>query len=131
MAYRVFPMPFSVLWWSACCPERTTLPTPRVSAQIDRVPQQGKSGVYLSRYTSHRRTIPSVRHCHCKLTSEVIRDSNMFVSPTSISVNRLLTTHQPQLPHKMAGKPSFHPEAPVCGHCGDTSCTLGAMTEAV
>ena len=30
-----------------------------------------------------------------------------------------------------AGKPSPHPEAPVCGHYGDTSCTSGAMTEAM
>lgn len=72
-----------------------------------------------------------VRLCHCKLTSEVIRDSNMLVSPTFISVNKLLTTYQPQLLHETAGKPSPHPEAPECGHRGDTSCTSRAMTETV
>lgn len=58
IAYLVFSMPFPVLWWSTYYPERTALP-PRVSTQTYRASRQGKLSVYLSRDTSHRRTISS------------------------------------------------------------------------
>ncbi len=58
MAYFVFPMPFSALWLSVCCPEKMTLPSPRVSLRTGRVQRPGMPSVYRSRYTLRRRTIP-------------------------------------------------------------------------
>jgi hypothetical protein len=61
----------------------------------------------------------------------MIRDSDMFMTTTFISMNRLLAADQTQFFHEPASEPSTHPEASQRCHCGDTSCTSRAMADAV
>ena len=67
----------------------------------------------------HVATPHLIRLCHCKLPFKVIRDSNVFMATTFISVSQLLATAQPQLFHEPASKPAPHLIASLGCHGGN------------
>lgn len=83
-------------------------------------------------------TCPDIRHvaaphliwlCDRKLPLKMIRNSDVFVTPTFISMSRLLATDQPQIFHQSASKPASHPIASLGCHCGDAPCSGRTMAD--
>jgi len=58
-----------------------------------------------------------------ELSLKMIRDGNVLVTATLISVGGLLTTHQSQLFHEPDGKLAPHLIASLSYHSGDASCS--------
>lgn len=60
-AYHGFPMPFPAISWWACCPARTTWPSPLVFLRTGREQRRGTPSAYPSRYRSHQQPVERIR----------------------------------------------------------------------